>query len=100
VPTALLCANDVLAMGALHAIREQGLEVPRDLSITGYDDIPASAYLHPPLTTIDIKPSVIGSEAADMLFGLIEGYRGKDMRRVIPGKLVVRESCAPPPPGR
>jgi LacI family transcriptional regulator len=96
-PTALFCANDVLAIGALHAIREQGLGVPDDLSITGYDNIPASEYLYPPLTTINIKPSVIGFEAADLLFRLIGGYRGRDIRRVIPGELVLRKSCGPPP---
>jgi LacI family repressor for deo operon, udp, cdd, tsx, nupC, and nupG len=96
-PTALFCANDVLAIGALHAIREQGLDVPGELSVTGYDNIPTSAYLCPPLTTVDIRPSVIGFEAADMLFALIEGRGGRDMRKVIPGELILRESCGPPP---
>jgi LacI family transcriptional regulator len=99
-PTALFCANDVLAVGALHAIREQGFDVPGDLSVTGFDNIPASGYLHPPLTTTDIRPSVIGFEAADTLFRLIEGYRGRSLRRVIPGELILRKSCGPPPERR
>jgi DNA-binding LacI/PurR family transcriptional regulator len=97
VPTALFCANDVLAIGALHAIRERGLKVPEDLSITGYDNIPVSEYLDPPLTTVDIKPSVIGFEAADILFKLIQADRVKRTRRIIPGELILRESCGPPP---
>jgi LacI family transcriptional regulator len=97
IPTALFCANDVLAIGALHGIRERGLCVPHDLSLVGYDDIPASAYIDPPLTTVNINPTKIGYHAARLLFKLIEGYEGDDRDRVIPGRLILRSSCGPPP---
>jgi LacI family transcriptional regulator len=97
LPTALFCANDVLAVGVLHGIREAGYTVPGDISIVGYDNIPCSAYIEPPLTTVHINPSKIGFEAAGLLLRLIGGYRGKNLRMVLPGEIVFRASCAPPP---
>ena len=96
VPTALFCANDVLAIGALAAIREAGLKIPGDISVVGFDNIPASAYVDPPLTTVSINPAEIGSESARLLFGIIDGKKERDTMKMIGGELVVRKSCAPP----
>ena len=92
IPTALFCANDVLAMGALYAIKECGYTVPDQISIVGYDNIPATEFVHPPLTTVNINPSRIGYESARMLFQIIEGEEIQDYHRIIEGELIIRLS--------
>ena len=97
-PTAVFCHNDVLAVGAMHALRAAGLSIPDDISIVGYDDTASSAYLAPPLTTIGFSRKEMGRQAATMLFRAIE--QGEDHRPYIveiPVELVIRESTGPPP---
>lgn len=71
-PTALICGNDVLAAGAMLAIREAGLRVPADLSIVGFDDIELSRLLDPPLTTVHVPHRRMGQRAAQLLLKLRE----------------------------
>lgn len=92
IPNALFCANDVLAMGALYAIKKCGYTVPDQMSIVGYDNIPASEFVDPPLTTVNINPSRIGYEAARMLFQIIEGEEPQALQKVIEGDLIIRSS--------
>lgn len=66
-PTALLCANDLMAMGAIRRCRELGLRIPADISITGFDDIPSSEFLDPPLTTVAQPGRQMGEAAAQLL---------------------------------
>jgi LacI family transcriptional regulator len=92
IPTALFCANDVLAMGVLYAIKECGYPVPDQMSIVGYDNIPATEFVHPPLTTVNINPTRIGYESARMLFQIIDGEEIQNYQRIIEGELIIRSS--------
>lgn len=94
IPTALFCANDVLAMGALFAVKECGFRAPDQMSIVGFDNIPASEFVDPPLTTVNINPSKIGYEAARMLFQIIEGEEPTELQKVIEGDLIIRSSTS------
>lgn len=100
--TALVCANDRLAIGAIAALRRHGREPPADVSVTGYNDMPLVDRLSPPLTTVRIQQYEVGFEAAGMLVGLL-GLRPEERKashRVRPVKLIVRGSTAPPGSGR
>ncbi len=100
-PTAVLNHNDVLAVGAMHAIRTAGLSIPGDISVVGYDDTASSAYLAPPLTTIRFSRKEIGRQAATILFQAIEQDEDHEPSTVkVPVELVVRASTGPPPPAR
>ncbi|GIK40550.1 MAG: LacI family transcriptional regulator [Chloroflexota bacterium] len=97
-PTAVFTHNDVLALGAMHAIWSAGLSIPGDISIIGFDDTAGSAYLYPPLTTIRFSKAEMGHEAAHILFDLIQQPESVPPRIVkLPVELVVRQSTAPPP---
>lgn len=91
-PTAILTMSDVLALGVLHAASEAGLEVPGELSVVGFDDVPMAAALRPPLTTVRQPLQEKGRLAAWRLFEGAE--RGTDM---LPTELVVRGSTGPAP---
>ena len=92
-PTALVAATDQLALGALEAAREAGLRVPEDLSIVGFDDLPAAAWARPALTTVR-QPLFEKGEVAGRLLTAGGGPR----EVILPIELVVRGSTAPPPP--
>ncbi len=96
--TALVCANDRLAIGAIAALRRHGLEPPRDVSVTGYNDMPLVDRLSPPLTTVRIQQYEVGFEAAGVLVGLLqvrpEQRRARHLVRSV--ELIVRGSTAPP----
>lgn len=92
-PTAVFAASDVLAIGALKAAKEKGLNVPRDLSVAGHDDIDFAAYTDPPLTTVQVAGHEIGRLAVEVLLGKIENNKGRVRRHCLETKLVIRESC-------
>jgi LacI family transcriptional regulator len=97
-PTAVFAHNDVLAIGAFHAIRDIGLRIPEDISLVGYDDISSAAYLAPPLTTVSSPKAQIGRLAANILMQLVA--RKSDLppkTTTLPVELVVRDSTAAPP---
>lgn len=101
-PTALLCFNDLLAVGALQGLQKAGVSVPRDFSLAGFDNITFSAFTSPPLTTFDQPKRFIGAEAARLVLGLLapqpgNGSAAQPRIRVLQGRLLVRESTAPPP---
>ncbi|GAB4423225.1 MAG: LacI family DNA-binding transcriptional regulator [Anaerolineae bacterium] len=98
-PTAVVCFNDIMAIGAMHAVCQAGLTVPDDLSVTGFDNIPLSQYVNPPLTTFHQPRYELGTEAAEMMLRLLSRKnRNLDAAEVISlrGQLVVRASTAPP----
>ncbi len=96
-PTAIFCANDILAIGALIAAQKAGIRVPDDVSIMGMDDIYAAATTFPPLTTIAKPKYDIGVKAANFLLQRIEGTAPDVPRhRRLPCYLVQRGSTAPP----
>ncbi len=96
LPTALFVANDQMALGALRALREAGVEVPRDVSVVGFDDIPEAAYFPPPLSTVRQEFSDLGRRTFDLLLARIAGDLMPLTRSVVEPILVVRESSAPP----
>jgi LacI family transcriptional regulator len=95
-PSALFCANDLMALGVLDAARELKLAVPRELSVVGYDDQDLARYTHPPLTTVLLPNYEMGRWAADTLIALARG--GKVSNDVFQSEcpLVSRDSVAPP----
>ncbi len=98
-PTAVFCANDLSALGALEAAKEEGYNVPLDLSIAGFDDIDEASHALPPLTTIRQRPDYVGSIIAETLIERFSG-RKESTRILLEGSLVIRKSTAPPRPGK
>jgi LacI family transcriptional regulator len=91
-PDALLCANDLLAVGALSALREAGLDVPADVALVGMDNSSLSEVTWPPLTTVDLGSADRARIAAELLLERIE-HRGREPRLVgVEPRLVVRAS--------
>lgn len=95
-PTACLCSNDVIAIGAMRAIREFGLSVPGDISIISMDDINVGQYLDTTLTTIHLPLAEMGRMTAKILIDRIEGGHHLPMKIVLPYHMVERESCVSP----
>jgi LacI family transcriptional regulator len=97
-PTAIFAYNDLMAIGAMRAARELGLDVPEQLSIVGFDDIPGAAYTFPPLTSIRQSKLAMGQRSAQMLIELINGKPWKGKGQITLGvELVIRESSGPAP---
>ncbi|MGV2293317.1 LacI family DNA-binding transcriptional regulator [Trinickia sp. YCB016] len=97
--TAIVAANDLLALGAYDVLRERGLNCPRELSIVGHNDMPLVDLVDPPLTTIRISHTEMGRQAADLLQQAIESNDNPARNVVLPPKLIVRGSTAAPPKG-
>jgi len=95
-PTAIFVMNDRMALGAISKAREVGLHVPKDLSIVGFDDIPLTSVIDPPLTTIRQFPAELGKVATQHLFALINHEFPHFTSVVLPIELVVRGSTAAP----
>lgn len=95
-PTALLCLSDQLALGALEAAKEMGIDVPDDLSVVGFDDIPEAARSEPPLTTVNQSHVEKGLRAGRMLVSQLRGEE-PPASELLPTRLVVRGSTARPP---
>lgn len=93
--TALLAYNDISAIGAIRAFQESGLRVPQDISVVGFDDIPAAAFHHPSLTTIRQPLHRMGEIAAEVLIARIEGDGELQRELAVQPEIVVRESTAP-----
>ena len=94
-PTALMCANDLMAAGAVQAAHDAGLRVPTDVSVTGRDDAPVASLLRPRLTTLRKPVAQIGGEAMRMLLAQLDGQRPQPRLRVHRLELIQRESTAP-----
>ena len=93
--TAVFCYNDMSALGLMEAAETEGIEIPRDLSIVGFDDLFFATQLRPPLTTVRQPKREIGERAMDQLLALLRGTPTEN-RTLIQGELVVRRSTAPP----
>ncbi len=98
-PEAVFAANDMMAIGCLFALHEGALQVPRDIALTGFDDIPMARFVTPPLTTVRVRISDMGARALERLALAIETPdRGKSSAQSIKPELVVRTSCGAPAP--
>ncbi|HEV8537045.1 MAG TPA: LacI family DNA-binding transcriptional regulator [Candidatus Limnocylindria bacterium] len=95
-PTAVFCANDLIALGVLRAAREVRIDVPSDLSIVGFNDIPNAGLFDPPLTTVHVPQEEMGVRAATVLIAQLEGESVGARRLQLEVELVVRGSTAPP----
>ncbi|WP_328803929.1 LacI family DNA-binding transcriptional regulator [Paenibacillus glycinis] len=95
-PTAVVCANDLVGIGAIKAAVKAGLQVPRDLSITGVDDVPMAANVIPELTTLSLKCRELGRTAANVLHLLISKSEPVELLTTLQPELVIRESTSPP----
>jgi len=93
LPTALFCANDIIASGCVRAFRQEGVRVPDELSIAGFDDLPLSAVVDPPLTTMQVSKAQIGRMAIQLLATRMRSETGSPPVKVlIGGSLVERKS--------
>ncbi|MDD5258566.1 MAG: LacI family DNA-binding transcriptional regulator [bacterium] len=90
-PTAVFAANDLMAKGALMAVKESNLQVPKDISLVGFDDIDIAAHLVPPLTTVKQPMFRLGTEAASFLIEQ-NPEENKPLHLVLPTELIIRES--------
>lgn len=88
---AIVAASDLIAAGALRALRDAGLDVPRDVSVIGYDDIPAASMVNPPLTTVAQDTWLAGEKLVETLLKQVQGEPAESL--VLPAKLIVRRSC-------
>ena len=94
--TALICANDAMAMGAVSAAGELGISVPDDMSITGYDGVRLAEMFNPPITTLSHSAADCGAAMASMIVGLIGGKNPIGLQRLVTPVLIQRGSTSPP----
>ena len=94
-PTAFICGNDVLALGALIECQSRGLDVPRDISVVGFDNLELSQHSNPPLTTINVPAQEMGTKAAQFVLETL-GKRDVPLSNSVECQLILRESTAPP----
>ncbi len=90
-PTACFIANDPMAIGALKALQEEGVHVPAEMALIGFDNIEITAYMNPPLSTVNIFQEQIGKTAAQLLFERLNGRKAR-IHSIIGTELVIRES--------
>jgi LacI family transcriptional regulator len=96
-PDALVAGNDVVAFGAMTALRTAGLRIPEDVAVVGFDDIPLARHACPPLSTVRLPAVEMGRRAAERLIRRIEGRRDPaDANALLPTELVVRASSGGP----
>ena len=95
-PTAIFAANDLSAIAALEVAAELGVDVPGELSVVGFDNIPEAAMATPPLTTVAQPIQRMGHDAVDLLVALLAGEERSDTHLVLDTTLVMRASTAPP----
>lgn len=96
LPTSIFVASDLMALGFMRALYEEGVRVPQDISVVGFDDNEFAAQVFPPLTTVRQSFSTVGARCMEILLGLIEG-REVDTSPAAPA-LIIRASAAAPPP--
>jgi DNA-binding LacI/PurR family transcriptional regulator len=96
-PTAIVCVNDLMASGVLRALRERGLRVPEDVSVTGFDNVTLAEYVSPPLTTVDVPRLAIGQLVVDRLVlqPVATQRQKRDREVIITPRMIVRGSTGP-----
>ncbi len=93
LPRAIACANDQTALGVVYALMQHGLDVPGDVAVTGFDDIPVARHLRPQLTTVRQPIQELGATAFEVLYSMINDAGHAPRNIVLPTRLVPRESC-------
>ncbi|MEY9845505.1 LacI family DNA-binding transcriptional regulator [Streptacidiphilus sp. MAP5-3] len=101
LPRAIACANDQTALGVIHALAEHGLDVPGDVAVTGFNDLPFARHLRPQLTTVRQPIQEIGARAFEVLHSMITTSQPATAPTradvVLPTRVIRRESCGCPP---
>lgn len=92
IPTSVFVASDVVAVGAIQAIKQSGLNIPGDIEIIGFDDIPMAEYFDPPLSTIHLPAFELGKVAGEQLIKMISNDRSEPSRVLLETELILRES--------
>src|SRR5690606_16974512 len=93
-PTALFALNDAMAIGAMRALREANIRIPDGMAVAGFDDIPVARYIHPALSSVHINIHEMGVQAVGLLLSALDSSGGQQpARRLLPTRLVIRESC-------
>lgn len=113
LPRAIACANDQTALGVIYALAEHGLDVPGDVAVTGFDDLPFARHLRPQLTTVRQPIQEIGAKAFEVLHSMITAdapaplapssdgaHSPEQLDFILPTRLIRRESCGCPPDSR
>ena len=95
--SAILCGNDLIALGAISALEQMGIDVPSQMSVVGHDDLLIARLARPPLTTIRVSSEEIGRKAFESLAELVRNPDSEGEPIPIPGRLVIRKSTAPAP---
>jgi LacI family transcriptional regulator len=98
LPRAIVCANDQTALGVMYALAQHGIDVPEDVAVTGFDDIPIARHLRPQLTTVRQPIQEIGATAFDVLHSMISNGVSAEPDVMLPTRLIVRASCGCPSP--
>lgn len=96
IPRAIFATNDMMAIGATEVARENGLNVPADIAIVGYDNIPQASFTSPKLTTIALPKKKIGARAVELLAQQMISGHTQCQKIVMPIRIIVRESCGSP----
>lgn len=96
LPTAIFAASDVLAAGAMQAIKERGLRIPDDIALVSYNDLDIATLVEPPLTTVAAPVRELGATAMQMLQRLIAGETVEQQQVTLPTRLVIRRTCGCP----
>lgn len=96
-PTAVICGNDILAVGAIQRARAMGIKVPGDVSITGFDDVELASVVEPPITTVHVPHRLMGRRAAEYLLAAMKSRDAPDIEE-LETYIVERKTLAPPPP--
>ena len=97
-PSAIFCMNDEMAFGLVQGLKSQGIRVPEDMSVAGFDDIEFAQYCDPGLTTISQPAEDIGRTAMKTLINILEGSADVERCHILPTQLIIRDSTAVPIP--
>lgn len=100
LPSAVFACNDMTALGAIEAIREAGLRVPRDISVVGSDNVEQASQSNPRLTTVNMDAELMALAACHKLLFALESGQNLSVKIIVPARLIVRESTAAPRGGR
>jgi len=95
-PTAIVCFNDTAAIGLISGLTSGGLSVPRDISVTGSDNLPIACHYNPPLTTFDMRAREVASNLVELLFRRMDNPEAPLEKRTIVPSFIIRQSCSSP----
>jgi DNA-binding LacI/PurR family transcriptional regulator len=99
-PTAIMCANDSMAIGAMKVVQESGFKIPADISIIGFDDVLVASMVYPPLTTNAAPIEEMAKKAVEILLAEIGGRISVFQHVILEARLIKRASCTPPTFGK